>query len=98
MRIYGIPNRWVFVFGYSCFCVLVEVFLNRTGYFHWAYWWWNVPFVPLIIVFGYGTFFAIAAWVYDMNDDRKRQVRVVGGLALLDAISLLVFGPVLGWI
>jgi hypothetical protein len=40
-----------------------------TGYFTWEYWWWNTETFPVIIVFGYITFFAIAAWVYDMGDD-----------------------------
>ena len=58
-----LANRAVMVLGFSCFCVLVEVLLHATGYFHWDYWWWNVPFVPLIVIFGYSTFFAMAAYV-----------------------------------
>ncbi len=97
-RVLGIPNRWLMVFGFSCLCVFVEVLLHATGFFHWEYWWWNVPFVPLIVVLGYAWFFALAAWVYDMGDDRRRQLRVVGTLAAIDASAILLFGPVLGWI
>ena len=61
------PTGSFLVFAFSCACVVVELFLNWTGYFTWEYWWWNTPFVPLIIVFGYMTFFAIAAWIYDMG-------------------------------
>jgi hypothetical protein len=93
----GVPNRLVLVFAFSCFCVLVEVFLHATGYFHWHYWWWNVPFVPLIVVFGYMTFFGIAAWVYDMGANRRRQLRVVGTLAAVDVTAALVLGLV-GWL
>ncbi|MFL5780505.1 MAG: hypothetical protein ACJ760_04260 [Thermoleophilaceae bacterium] len=93
----GLPNRLVLVFVFSVFCVLVEVFLHATGYFHWHYWWWNVPFVPLIVVFGYMTFFAVAAWVYDMGDDRRRQLRVVGTLAAVNVGAGLVLGLV-GWL
>ena len=85
------------MFAFSCVCVAVEVFLHAIGVFHWAYWWWNVPFVPLIIVFGYMTFFGIAAWVYDMGSDHRRQLRVVGTLAAVDVAGLVVFGAV-GWL
>jgi hypothetical protein len=96
-RILGVPNRWLLVFLFSCFCVGVEVLLNLMGVFHWHYWWWNKPFVLLIIVFGYMTFFGIAAWVYDMGANRRRQLRVVGGLAAVDAVVALVLGLV-GWL
>jgi len=95
MRILGVPNRLSLVFAFSCLCVAVEVFLESTGYFTWEYWWWNTPFVPLIVVFGYMTFFGIAAWVYDMGDDRRRQLRVVGTLAAVDvalAVGLVPAG------
>ena len=97
MRILGVPNRWFLVFAFSCVCVLVEVFLEWTGYFHWDYWWWNTPFVPLIVVFGYMTFFAIAAYVYDLGDDRPKQLRIVGGLAAVDVVLLVAFG-LAGWL
>lgn len=96
-RILGIPNRVVMVLAFSCLCVLIEVFLESTGYFHWDYWWWNTPFVPLIVILGYATFFGIAAWVYDMGDDRRRQVRVVGTLAAIDVLLGVALG-VAGWL
>jgi hypothetical protein len=97
LRILGVPNRLLLVFVFSCFCVGVEVLLNAIDVFHWHYWWWNVPFVPLIVVFGYMTFFGVAAWVYDMGDDHRRQLTVVGGLAAVDAAVGLVLGLV-GWL
>jgi hypothetical protein len=96
-KIMGINNRWLLVVGSSVFCVFVEVLLHATGFFHWEYWWWNFPCVPLIVVFGYMTFFGIAAWVYDMGTDHRRQLRVVGTLAAVDAAGVLVFGLV-GWL
>ena len=97
MRILGVPNRWLLAFVFSCFAVAVEVLLHETGYFNWEYWWWNVPFVPLIVLLGYLPFFAVAFWVYDMPDNRRR-LRVVGALAALDTAGILLFGPLLGWI
>jgi len=97
VRILGLPNRFVLALSFSIFCVIVELFLHSTGYFHWDYWWWNTPFIPLIIIFGYLTFFMMAAWVYDMGRDHYRQLRVVGTLAAIDITGLIVFGLV-GWL
>jgi hypothetical protein len=97
LRILGVPNRVFLVLVFSCLCVAVELFLESTGYFHWDYWWWNTPFVPLIVIFGYATFFAIAAWVYDMGEDRRRQLRVVGTLAAIDVALGVGFG-LAGWL
>ena len=72
LRILGVPNRLFLVFAFSCLSVAVEVLLHEAGVFHWEYWWWNVPFVPLIVIFGYGTFFAMAAYVHDLPDNRRR--------------------------
>jgi hypothetical protein len=97
LKLLGLPNRLVLVFAFSLLCVLIEVLLTRTGSFHWEYWWWNFPFIPLIVVFGYMTFFGIAAYVYDMGRDHRRQVRVVGSMAAVDVVCLVVFG-LLGWL
>ena len=97
MRILGVPNRLLLVFAFSCLCVAIEVFLESTGYFQWDYWWWNVPFVPLIIVFGYMTFFAIAAYVHDLGANLGKQLRIVGGMAAIDAGLALGLG-LGGWL
>ena len=96
-KLLGMPNRLTIALGFSIFAVFVEVLLNGTGYFHWDYWWWNFPFVFPIVVFGYLWFFLIAAYVYDLSDNRAR-VRVVGGMAAVVATALIVFGWVLEWI
>src|SRR4051794_39757543 len=97
LRILGVPNRLFLVFAFSLLCVIVELFLNSTGHFTWEYWWWNKPFIPLIVVFGYMTFFGIAAWVYDMGANRRRQLRVVGGLAGVNVVLAVAFG-LAGWL
>ena len=96
-KLLGLPNRLTIALGFSCFAVFVEVLLHAAGVFHWEYWWWNVPFVLPIVVFGYLWFFLIAAYVYDLPDDRAR-LRVVGAMAALVAVALVVFGPLLEWI
>lgn len=97
LRILGMPNRLAIGLGFSIFAVAVEELLHATGYFHWEYWWWNDTFPFPIVVFGYLWFFLIAAYVYDLPDDRAR-LRVVSAMAALVATALVVFGPVLEWI
>ena len=90
-------HRVLFVLLFSTICVVVELFLEWTGYFTWEYWWWNTETFPVIILLGYATFFAVAAWVYDMGDDRRRQLRVVGTLAAVD-VALAVGLGLGGWL
>ena len=98
MRILGIPNRLFLVTAFASFCVLVEIFLaEEAGSFHWEYWWWNTSFPFLIVIFGYMTFFGIAAWVYDMGANRRKQLRVVGALAAVDVVAAVALG-IAGWL
>jgi hypothetical protein len=97
VRWLGVPNRLWMVLAFSCVCVFVEVLLHAAGVFHWEYWWWNVPFVPLIVVFGYLWFFLITAYVYDRPTNRER-LRIVGAMAAIVILAILVFGVVLEWI
>lgn len=96
LRILGIPNRWVFIAWWSCVCVFVEVLLHRAGIFHWSWWFWDEPFLLPIIVFGYGTFFWIAATVFDMKSNRARYT-VVGAMAMVDLILAAGLG-LAGWL
>jgi len=97
MKILGLPNRLFMVLAFSLFCVIVELFLESTGYFHWDYWWWNTPFIPLIVIFGYGTFFAVAAWVFDMGSNTRRQVKVVAVMATVNLLLGIGLG-LGGWL
>ncbi len=97
LRILGIPNRWALAILLSVVSVGVELLLHADGVFHWHYWWWNVATFPVIVVFGYLTFYVVCFWVYDMND-RRRQIAVVGTLGAVDLLAGLILGPVLGWV
>ena len=46
---------------------------------------------------GYATFFAVAAWVYDMGENHRKQLMVVGGIAAVDAVLALGLG-LAGWL
>ncbi|HXD53190.1 MAG TPA: hypothetical protein VN618_00410 [Solirubrobacteraceae bacterium] len=96
-RILGLPNRWALAIGLSLVSVGVELLLHADGVFHWYYWWWNVASFPVIVVFGYLTFYVVAFTVHDMAS-RGRQIATVGSLAALDLTAGLLFGPILGWI
>jgi hypothetical protein len=96
-RILRMPNRLAVALGLSIVSVAVELFLHAAGVFHWEYWWWNTPFVPLIVIFGYLWFYLYAAWVYDAPSPRKRWTRL-GGLAAIDVLMALVFGVGFGWL
>lgn len=96
LMVAGIPNRWLFITAWSCIAVFVEVLLVHAGIFHWEYWFWNEPFLLPIVVFGYGTFFAIAAYVYDRQTDAQRW-RIVTGMAAVDLLLAVAFG-LAGWL
>ena len=96
-RILGMPNRLAIGLGLSIFSVAVELFLHASGTFHWEYWWWNTPFVLLIVIFGYLWFYLYAAWVYDAPSQRHRWKRL-GWLAAIDVTMALVFGIGFGWL
>jgi hypothetical protein len=96
-RILGLPARWAMAVALSIVSVGVELLLHADGVFHWYYWWWNVASFPVIVVFGYLTFYAVSFTVFYMPR-RARQLQAVGLLAGVDLIGGLVFGPLLGWI
>jgi len=97
VRILGLPNRWAVALSLSLVSVGVELLLHALGVFHWYYWWWNVASFPVIVVFGYLTFYVVAFTVYDAPS-RARALAVVGGLAAFNLTAGLVCGPLLGWI
>ena len=96
-RILGLPNRPVLVVAFSLFCVVVELFLHATGYFHWTYWWWDTPNIVLVVLLGYVPFFAMAAWVFDMGENRRKQLRTVATIAAVDVTLGLALG-LAGWL
>ena len=96
-RILGVPNRWALAIFLSVVSVVVELLLHANGVFHWYYWWWNAASFPVIVVFGYLTFYVVTFWVYDMRS-RTRALCVVGSLAAVDLAAGLVFGVILGWL
>lgn len=93
MKILGIPNRWVFAVGNAAFFAVVEIFLAMTPTFVWVYPWWGA-FPVFVLV--YIPFFLAAFLCYDWP--ARRQVRFIGSVFAVDALLLVVFAGVLGWI
>lgn len=97
MKILGIPNRLVVAITGAAFCVFVEVLLNAVDALTWDWAWWNAGAPWLIFLFGYFHFFLVAFWVYDMKKVSSKA-KFVAGLYTFDAIIIILFGPILGWI
>ena len=97
MKILGIPNRLLMAVVGSAFCVVVEVLLNAVGALTWDYAWWNTGAPWLIFLLGYLPFFLVSFWVYDMDELRKK-VTAIAVIYAVDAVCLVVFGGILGWI
>ena len=90
-------DRLALALGLSVVSVAVELFLHATGTFHWEYWWWNTPFVLLIVVFGYLWFYLYAAWVFDAPT-RGRGGRGWARWRRSTSLMALVFGVGFGWL
>ena len=97
LRIFGIPNRLFIAVATAAFCVFVEVLLNLAGALTWDWAWWNVTAPWLIFLFGYLHFFLVAFWVHDM-EKVANKLKVVGTIYAVDAVALVLFGPILRWI
>jgi hypothetical protein len=92
-RILGIPNRWVFAVGNAALFAVFEIFLAKTPAFVWVYPWWGALPVFLLV---YIPFFVAAFSCYDWPP--RRQVRFIGTVFAVDAVLLVVFAGILGWI
>jgi hypothetical protein len=97
LKILGIPNRLFFAVVNSAFCVVVEICLNAVGALTWDWKGWSASSPVPIFLFGYLTFFLVSYWVYDMQTVRAKAI-TVGSIFAVDAVGLVVFGGILGWI
>lgn len=92
-KILGINNRLFFAISNAAFVSIIEIFLAKTPTFVWVYSWWGA--FPVFITV-YIPFFAMAFYCYDLAP--KTQQKVIGGMAALNALMLVLFAGVLGWI
>ncbi len=96
-KMFGIPNRIFFAIVLSAGCVIVEILLNAAGVLVWEYPWWSASMPVPIFFIGYLYFFLVSYWVYDMEDMRRKTL-VTFSILGFDAVLLIVFAGVLGWI
>ena len=93
LRILGIPNRWVFAVVNAAFFAIFEIFLAKTPAFVWVYPWWGA--LPVFVAV-YVPFFLAAFLCHDWPP--RRQITFIGSVFAVDAVMLVVFAGVLGWI
>ena len=93
LKILGIPNRWVFAVANAAFFAIFEIFLVRTPTFVWVYPWWGALPVFLTV---YIPFFLAAFLCHDWEP--RTQARFIGSVFAVDAVMLVLFAGVLGWI
>lgn len=93
MKIIGINNRWLFILGNAAFFAIVEIFLARTPAFVWIYPWWGALPVFLTV---YIPFFWAAFSCYDWQP--KKQIAFISTIFGVDALMLVIFIGLLGWI
>ncbi|MBN1531993.1 MAG: hypothetical protein JXA20_04965 [Spirochaetes bacterium] len=93
MKILGLPNRLVFAVGNAAFFSVFEIFLAKTPAFIWVYPWWGA--LPVFVTV-YIPFFVVGMYCYDWKP--KTQKAVIGGLFAVNALMMIVFAGILGWI
>ena len=93
VKIMGVPNRLFFAVSNAAFFSIFEIFLAKTPAFVWIYPWWGA--VPVFVAV-YIPFFVVSMYSYDWK--RKTQKVVIGTWFAANAVSLIVFAGILGWI
>ena len=97
VKILGVPNRFFLAVASSVFCVIVEILLNLCGALTWDWSIWSVSAPWLIFLIGYLPFYVVAFWVHDLETVRQK-LAAVGVIYAVDALGLVLFGVILGWI
>ena len=93
LKILGVNNRVLIAVAHAAFFSVFEIFLAMTPAFHWVYPWWGA--LPVFATV-YVPFFLASNLAYDWPP--RVQRRFIGGLFALDALLLVVFAGILGWI
>ncbi|MCA1900214.1 MAG: hypothetical protein LDL50_05850 [Chloroflexi bacterium] len=93
LKLLGVNNRLLFAVGNAAFFSLVEILLAKTPAFVWVYPWWGA--FPVFVTV-YIPFFLAAFYCYDWKP--KTQVAFISAVAGADALMMIVFAGILGWI
>jgi hypothetical protein len=92
-KILGLGSRWFFAIANAALFAIIEIFLAKTPVFIWVYpWWGSLPVFILVYI----PFFLAANYAYYW--EKKKQIRFIGGLFILNVILMVVFAVILQWI
>ena len=92
-KILGVNNRIFMAVANAALFSVIEIFLAKTPAFHWVYPWWGA--LPVFITV-YIPFFVVSFLCYDWQP--RVQWLFIGSLFGVDALMMVVFADVLGWI
>ena len=92
-KILGVNNRIFMAVANAALFSVIEIFLAKTPAFHWVYPWWGA--LPVFITV-YIPFFVVSFLCYDWQPRVQRLF--IGSLFGVDALMMVVFAGVLGWI
>lgn len=92
-KVLGINCRIFYALAFALLYSIIEIFLVQTPTFVWVYKWWGA--IPVFITV-YIPFFLAATYSYYWK--RKTQKQFILSLLAINAVSLIVFGGILGWI
>ena len=92
-KILGVNNRIFMAVANAALFSVIEIFLAKTPAFHWVYPWWGA--LPVFITV-YIPFFVVSFLCYDWQP--RVQWLFIGSLFGVDALMMVVFAGVLGWI
>ncbi len=92
-KILGVNNRLLIAILNAAFFSVFEIFLVKTPAFVWVHPWWGALTVFIAV---YIPFWVVAMYCYDWKP--KVQKIVIGSMFALNAVMVIVFAGILGWI
>ena len=92
-KVFGINCRLFYGISFALLYSIIEIFLAKTPTFVWVYKWWGA--IPVFITV-YIPFFLAATYSYYWKP--QMQKKFIGTLFTINAVSLIIFAGILGWI
>ncbi len=92
-KILGLNNRLFLALANAAFFSIFEIFLVKTPIFVWVWPWWGALTVFITV---YIPFFAVSFFCYDWQPGTQKKF--IGSMFALNAIMLILFAGILGWI
>jgi hypothetical protein len=92
-KVMGMNCRIFYALSFALLYSVGEIFLVMTPTFVWVYKWWGA--IPVFITV-YIPFFLAATYSYYWKP--QIQKKFIGTLFAINAVSLIVFAGILGWI